>query len=184
MNRAALPNNQQSIDQLLIFGKTPSGELQPCTANRSDEDLSRRYALSQPTFIFLSATQQVQRQTRPSACASCYRRLVAANIDRKTAPLRPALMAPDNKKRRPLGIRPNSVLSPTFKIQHPTFNIHPSALPLTSANRTYPAATLAHKGMPRRHLLAAPVQYCRHPGMFLRKDSTHEILRFSCPVKF
>ena len=30
---------------------------------------------------------------------------------------------------------------PTFKVQHPTSTIQPSALPLSPANRTYPAAT-------------------------------------------
>ena len=86
---------------------------------------------SQPASVLFSATQQVQRQLQlpppPSACASCYRRLVAANIERKTAPLRPAFIAPDNKERKPLGIPHNSVLSsnvqsPTSNTQHPAFS--------------------------------------------------------------
>ncbi len=130
MNRAPSPTiNSQSIG-FSSSERPPSGELQPCTANRSDEDLSRRYALSQPASVLLSATQQVQRQLAPSACASCYRRLVAGDIDRKTAPLRPAFMAPDNKKGKPLGIRHNSVLS--SNVQSPTYNIRPPAFSTSS----------------------------------------------------
>lgn len=135
-----MPNNQQSIDQLLILGKTQS-ELQPCAANRSGEDLYRRYAHSQPASVLLSATQQVQRQLAPL--------LVRHVTGGLCPPTSTGRQRPSGLHSWPLTIRKEDhsvsgttlFFHPTFKVQHPTSTIQPSALPLSPANRTYPAAT-------------------------------------------
>jgi hypothetical protein len=94
----------------------------------------------------------------PSACASCYRRLVAANIERKTAPsgLRSWPLTIRRRRRRPLGIRHNSVLSSQCSksnIQHPTSSLQH----YLSHQRIVHVQQQPwhHKGMPRRHLLTA-----------------------------
>jgi hypothetical protein len=86
--------------------------------------------------------------------------------------LRPAFMAPDNKKKKKKTTRyPAQLCSflPMFKVQHPTPNIQPSALPLTSANRTCPAAALApqrNAKTPFAHCSLLPCNTAANLGCF------------------
>ena len=113
-------NNQQSVIGKTLWRTTA------CAANRSHEDLSRRYALSQPASVLFSATLQ-SSATTPTSPLHLLVRHVTGGLWPPTSRGR---QHPSGLHSWPLTIRKEDhsvsrttlFFLPTFKVQHPTSN--------------------------------------------------------------